>query len=113
MEIYAGIQHGIVVCSNIQEHLTVPSKKYEVDYIDQLVLQNGSIVVDKTQPNKIEVYKQLARDQSRLSEIKQIISDYVAEKELYTNGIIDSMSMTEDEYKNLLLEFKDLKDKLS
>ena len=113
MEIYAGIEHGVIVSSNIQEHLTVPSEKYEVDHIDQLVLQNGSIVVDKTQPNKIEVYKQLARDQSRLSEIKQIISNYVAEKELYTNGIIDSMSMTEDEYKNLLLEFKDLKDKLS
>ena len=114
MKIYATIDGGTVVTSTESSYLPNDNwRKYEVDYIDQLVINSGNIVIDRSQPNKIEVYKQLARDQSRLSEIKQIISDNVAEKELYTNGIIDSMSMTEDEYKNLLLEFKDLKDKLS
>ena len=114
MKIYATIDGGTVVTSTESSYLPNDNwREYEVDYIDQLVINSGNIVIDRSQPNKIEVYKQLARDQFRLSELKELIKDYSADKELYNNGIIDSMSITEEEYRNILLEYKSLKDRLS
>jgi len=114
MKLYATIDGGTVVASINSSFLPNDHwAEYEVDHVDQLVITDNNIVVDKTQPNKIEVYKQLARDQNRIAELKEIISDYVADKELYNNGIIDSMSITEEEYKNLLIEFKTLKEKIA
>ena len=114
MKLFATIDGGTIVSSIESSFLPNSNwEKFEVDHIDQLVIQGGKIVVDKTQPNKIQVYKQLARDQSRLIELRAIIGGYVAEKELYNNDIIDSMPIAEEEYKNILIEFKNLKDKLS
>jgi|688.fasta_scaffold309851_4 hypothetical protein len=114
MKLYATIDGGTIVASIEKSFLPNDNwQEYEVDYVDQLVIVNNQIVVDKTQPNKIEVYKQQGRDRNRFGELSQIISDYVADKELYNNGIIDSMSITEEEYRNILIEYKSLKDKLS
>lgn len=113
MKLFATIDQGTIVSSIESSFLPNDNwKEFEVDYIDQLVIENENIVVDKTQPNKIQVYKQLSIDRGRLSVLREIINDYVADKELYNNGIIDSMPITEKEYKNILIEFKNLKDKL-
>jgi hypothetical protein len=114
MKLYATIDGGTVVASVNSSFLPNDHwAEYEVDHVDQLVITDNNIVVDKTQPNKIEVYKQQGKDRNRFGELSQIISDYVADKELYNNGIIDSMSITEEEYRNILIEYKSFKDKLS
>jgi hypothetical protein len=113
MKVFAGIDGGTIVSSPIQEYLNVESKEYEIDHIDQLVILDGKIVVDENQPNRIQEYKKRITEQNKLEELRQTISNYITDRELYNNGIIDSINITEEEYKNILTEFKELKDKLS
>jgi len=113
MKLYATIDSGTVVSSIESSFLPNEHwKEFEVDHVDQLVIKDNDIVVDKTQPNRIETYKQLSRNRSRLIELKDIISNHIADRELYNIGITTSMSLTEEEYKNVLLEFNTLRNNL-
>lgn len=114
MKVFATIDQGVIVSSSEISFLPNKSgKEYNVEHTGQLIIKDGKIEIDRTIPDPIKVYKQTMINQSRLSQLNTIITDYVLNRELYNNGLIDNMNITEEEYKNILLEYKELKDKLS
>jgi hypothetical protein len=114
MKLYATIDDGTIV-SSIDESC-LPNRngqEYDVDHVDQLVIEDGKIVVDKTQLNKIEVFKQLNIDRGRLSQLRDLALNHILDKELNNLGLIEISSENQEEFKNILTEYKYLKEKLS
>lgn len=113
MKVFATIDQGVIVSSSEISFLpNKNAKEYEIDHTGQLIIKDGKIKIDRTIPDPIKVYKQKMMDEGRLSQLNGVITDYVLNRELYNNGLIDNMNITEKEYKNILIEYKELKDKL-
>jgi len=113
MKVFATIDQGVIISS--PEISFLPNKngiEYEVNHTGQLVIKNGKIEVDLSIPDPIELYKKKMIDQGRLNQLNNIISNHIIEKELYNNGIVDDLSISDQEYKNILIEYKELKSKL-
>jgi hypothetical protein len=109
MKVFAKIDGGTIVSSVEKSFLPGgDGEEYEIDYLDQLIIENGKIKVDKKIPDRNKLYKESLLKQSRLVELKNIIQDFVIEKELYSNQITNSLKYDEEEYKNILIEYNNL-----
>jgi len=114
MKVYAKIDDGIIISSIEKSFLPGgDGEEYEIEYLDQLVIQNGKITIDKKIPDRNKLYRESLNKQSRLMELKNIIQDFLIQKELYENEVIDSQSLTKEEYTNLLIEYKSLLEEIS
>jgi hypothetical protein len=114
MKVYAKIDDGIIISSIEKSFLPGgDGEEYEIEYLDQLVIQNGTIKIDKKIPDRNKLYRESLNKQSRLMELKNIIQDFLIQKELYENEVIDSQSLTKEEYTNLLIEYKSLLEEIS
>lgn len=114
MKVYAKIDGGTIVSSVEKSFLPGgDGEEYEIDYLDQLVIENNEIKVDKTIPDKNKLYKENLNKQSRLIELKNIIQNHLIERELYENNIIASLDFDNQEYLNTLNEYKTLLEELN
>lgn len=104
---------GTVVGAEYQEWLNETCQEFEVDHFDQLVIRDGAIVVDRSIEDPRVVAKRQMITKGRMGEIREIIRDHQAEKELVAAGLETSTTLSDTEYRDLLTEFKTLKDSLS
>lgn len=105
MEVYAWIDEGTVLTTLDESVAPKGSQKYIVSSIDHLIISEGKITIDTSiedTPTKIRKHH---TNIGKKAQLKDQILNHLIEKELLANNIINTISLTQEEYLNILNQY--------
>lgn len=113
MKLYAWIDDGAIVTTQILEYAPAGAQEYNVLHVEQLVIDEGRIIVDYEQPSAAKTAKQVGIDLRSEGVLKASIQSHIIDKEFVAAGLKEETSLTEAQYLELLTEYKEVVDRLN
>ena len=113
MKLYAWIDDGAIVTTQVVDYAPAGAQEYNVLYEDQLVIDEGRIIVDYEQKSSVVTAKQSGTDLRSEGILKASIESHIIDKEFVAAGLKEETSLTEEQYLELLTEYKEVVDRLN
>jgi len=113
MKLYAWIDDNAIITTPVLEYAPVGAQEYNVLHVEQLVIDEGRIIVDYEQPSAVKTAKQAGTDLRSEVILKASIESHIIDKEFVAAGLKEGTSLTEDQYLELLTEYKEVVDRLN